>query len=81
MIMLSRITKIKLELMTYEAMFATIDYLGIKMVSNEKSFNYYVVGVDKSYNFRINFIFIQIHMKELFFKDMFSREGKFILIT
>jgi hypothetical protein len=39
------------------------------MTSNEKSSNYKVVDIIESYNFRINFISIQVYIKKLcFFK-------------
>jgi hypothetical protein len=35
------------------------------MTLNEKSLNYKVVDIVKSYNFRINFISIRVHTKKL----------------
>jgi hypothetical protein len=34
------------------------------MVLNDKNMNYKVVGLDESYNFRITFISIQVHVKK-----------------
>jgi hypothetical protein len=44
-----------------------MDYLSIKIISYDKSVYYKVVGLDESYNFRITFISIRVHMKEICF--------------
>jgi hypothetical protein len=38
-------------------------FLSTKMISNEKSLNYKVVDLVKSYKFRINFVSIRVHTK------------------
>jgi hypothetical protein len=49
-------------------------FLGHKMTSNEKSLNYKVIDLVESYNFYINFIFIRVHTKKIWF---FKRTGSY----
>jgi hypothetical protein len=44
-----------------------LGYLSTNMISNEIYLNYEVVGLKESYNYRINLIFIRVHMKSCFF--------------
>jgi hypothetical protein len=46
-----------------------VDYLSIKMIWKDKSMNYKVVAVDKSYKFCITFIFVRVSYE----KNMFLR--------
>jgi hypothetical protein len=62
----------------------TSEYINIwasKWFEMTKSFNYKLVALDKSYNFRITFMSIWgSYEGNMFFKDLLSREETFVSI-
>jgi hypothetical protein len=46
-----------------------VDYLSLKMTSNEKSLNIKIVDLVEGYNFDIKFISIWVYTKKLWFSE------------